>query len=253
MKISTVALLVGFIAAVVILRVLVLLILRRREKSCHDDILSSPCASGGEQRRIVISLAMACMIGVVLLGALAIFANSLILSLDGAIHSVFATLRGDPTLVFVFSWISVLGTGPALTGIALTASAYLLLLDRRSLIAPLWCAFIAAQATTWALKYLIGRERPEFIEGVVASAPSFPSGHATGALVVTGFIAYSLAQGRKDLRTRFEAYFWAAMIVALIGFSRVFLSVHYATDVFAGYLVGAFWLFFAIILIPRRS
>jgi membrane-associated phospholipid phosphatase len=77
---------------------------------------------------------------------------------------------------------------------------------------------------------------------IVLLSPSFPSGHATGALAVYGFVAYAIARDRGGLRLRFELTFWTLVLAALVGLSRVFLSVHYASDVAAGFLVGGFWL-----------
>ena len=109
-------------------------------------------------------------------------------------------------------------------------------------VAPLWVTFLGAQVTTWAGKLLIGRERPAFIEAVSAVFPSFPSGHATAAMAVYGFLAYALARDVPSARARFELTFWAAVLIASIGFSRIFLSLHYTSDVVSGFLVGGFWL-----------
>ncbi len=75
---------------------------------------------------------------------------------------------------------------------------------------------------------------------------SFPSGHATAATALIGFLAYVTARGLPSLRQRFEASFWAAIIIGLICFSWVFLSLHYLSDIAAGVLVGTVWLLVGI-------
>lgn len=175
------------------------------------------------------------------------------LRLDRAINAYFAPWRTGP-LIAVFLWITALGSGPALAAVTVTATGFLWTHRRAALIVPLWVAFLGAEATTWAGKFAIARHRPEFIAAAAATSPSFPSGHATGTMAVYGFLAYVIARDLSKRRQRFEVVFWTGMLVAMIGFSRIFLSVHYATDVAAGFLVGAFWLLagFAIAAWIRR-
>ncbi|NQV50514.1 MAG: phosphatase PAP2 family protein [Candidatus Marinimicrobia bacterium] len=78
--------------------------------------------------------------------------------------------------------------------------------------------------------------RPELIEHLVkADDWSFPSGHSQGAMVLWGWLAYEL----KDRR----AYLLAGLLIAGVGFSRVYLGVHYPSDVLGGYAIGLATLF----------
>lgn len=154
----------------------------------------------------------------------------------------FLTPFRDRRLVAAFLWITALGAGPALTAVAATATSFLWATRRTADIAPLWIAFLGAQATTWSGKYFVARHRPDFIQAVSEASPSFPSGHATGSMALFGFLAYALARDMPDPRNRFELVFWTAMLILAIDFSRIFLSVHYLSDVAAGGFVGAFWL-----------
>jgi undecaprenyl-diphosphatase len=78
---------------------------------------------------------------------------------------------------------------------------------------------------------------------------SFPSGHSLFSFVLYGLIAYTLL-GRRSPR-RAPALLAAAALVLGIGLSRIYLGMHYPTDVLAGYLTGACWLG-GVILIDRR-
>lgn len=174
-----------------------------------------------------------------------------VLSFDEAVNSSLTAWRKGP-LLNAFLWITSLGSGPALAAVAMTATAFLWADRRPTFIIPLWTAFLGAQLTTWAGKYAIDRHRPEFIEGVSAMSPSFPSGHATGAIAVYGFLAYAIARDLIGWRPRFEVVFWSGVLIAFVGFSRIYLSVHYLTDVIAGFLVGGFWLLVAFALAEWR-
>jgi len=89
---------------------------------------------------------------------------------------------------------------------------------------------------------LVGRHRPAIELDVTVVTSSFPSGHATAAVAVYGFLAYAIARVLPNARERFEVAYWTAVLILFVGFSRIFLGVHYLTDVIGGFLVGGFWL-----------
>lgn len=187
------------------------------------------------------------------LAAAVLHAPGPVASLDTATSAFLAPYRA-PWLLAAFLWLTTLGTGAALTGIAVTATGFLRAARRSALILPLWATFAGAQATVWSSKYIIGRPRPAFLDGVASAAsPSFPSAHATGSAAVLGFVAYAVASGLPERRERFEVGFWAVLLVAAIGFSRVFLGVHFTTDVAAGFLAGASWLLVGVALALVRG
>jgi undecaprenyl-diphosphatase len=162
-------------------------------------------------------------------------------AVDAAIAGLAAPWRTDAS-VRLAAWVTGLGDSATLVAVILVATGFLWADRRPHLIAPLWLNFLGAQATTWAGKFGFARTRPEFLTDVTALSPSFPSGHATGAVAVYGFVAYALARELRQARQRFELAYWTALLILLIAGSRVFLSVHYASDVAAGLLVGGFWL-----------
>jgi undecaprenyl-diphosphatase len=166
---------------------------------------------------------------------------------DLAVNQGLAAWR-EPWMIGAFLWITTLGAGAALAAVAVTATGFLWADRRPGLILPLWLVFLGAVGTTWAGKYAIDRARPVFLADITALSPSFPSGHATGAMAVYGFLAYALVRDLPGRRQRFEVCYWAAVLIGAIGFSRIYLSVHFVTDVAAGFLVGAFWLLVGVAL-----
>lgn len=92
------------------------------------------------------------------------------------------------------------------------------------------------------LKVIVHRARPEIDEVIVtARGFSFPSGHASNTTVVMSALAIVLTAGRRR-RSAIAALLAAAIVAAIVGLTRVVLGVHFATDVAAGWLVGALWL-----------
>lgn len=98
---------------------------------------------------------------------------------------------------------------------------------------PFVFTVLSAESVTFIGKLLVHRFRPEG-GAIVETDFSFPSGHATIAVAFYGFLAYFLFK-----KTAKKAIFASALfIILLIGFSRLYLGVHYVSDVLAGYLVG---------------
>jgi undecaprenyl-diphosphatase len=95
---------------------------------------------------------------------------------------------------------------------------------------------------TTVLKGVFQRARPElFDSGYQASFYSFPSGHATVAAGFYGMLTVILAYRMRGL-ARWVVALSGALLVLLIGFSRLYLGVHYPTDILAGYLAALLWL-----------
>ncbi|MEW6637271.1 MAG: phosphatase PAP2 family protein [Actinomycetota bacterium] len=95
---------------------------------------------------------------------------------------------------------------------------------------------------TTVLKTVFQRQRPELFDtGYVAGFFSYPSGHATVAVGFYGALALILAYHLRGF-ARWLAAALGALLVVLIGFSRLYLGVHYPTDVLAGFLSAPLWL-----------
>lgn len=103
-------------------------------------------------------------------------------------------------------------------------------------------ATIGGMVLTMALKYVFERARPDLFEsGYTASFYSFPSGHATIAGGFYGTLTLLVAWRLKGLK-RWAVVASGTLLVLLIGFSRLYLGVHYPTDVLAGFLAAPLWI-----------
>ncbi|MFT5658325.1 MAG: membrane-associated phospholipid phosphatase [Gammaproteobacteria bacterium] len=171
--------------------------------------------------------------------------------IDQAINRILEPARGWP-LIDVFAWITVFGNTQTVMAVCIVTSAFLSAFNKASNILPLWITILGSTITTWTGKYVIGRARPEPLDGFLSLSPSFPSGHATIATAVYGFLAYLIVRDIKKLRIRFEVVFWTTIVVGLIGFSRIYLRFHYTSDVITGFLVGGFWLLVGFMIVEYR-
>ncbi|HEY6050482.1 MAG TPA: phosphatase PAP2 family protein, partial [Thermoanaerobaculia bacterium] len=125
--------------------------------------------------------------------------------------------------------------------------------DRRAVFALL-SVFAAEEAMNFVLKHLVERPRPTLFEEIATlHTYSFPSGHAMTTAAVYGIVGVVVA--REHPRLRLAISFAVPAIVFLVGLSRVFLGVHWPTDVLAGWAAGAILMLIgcAVFLLPRRG
>ena len=137
-------------------------------------------------------------------------------------------------------WLTVTNFG-GLVGMALLALAAALTLQRRSRLAAAFVtsAYVGALALVGGLKLGFGRSRPTFVEPLAEETTfSFPSGHATVSLAVLGSLCFLLARSTNRRGARVAIVAVGALAVLAIGFSRLYLGVHYLSDVLAGWLAG---------------
>jgi undecaprenyl-diphosphatase len=119
-----------------------------------------------------------------------------------------------------------------------------LLRQRRRVLLVGWVGALAGGALLdLALKLAFRRPRPVWESPyLAASGWSFPSGHAMGSLIAYGMLAYLLVLHLRSRSARLAVAAGAILLVLAIGFTRLFLGVHYFSDVMAGYAAGTVWL-----------
>lgn len=136
--------------------------------------------------------------------------------------------------------VTALGSRPLLTLLTVTSLGFLLARGRGRAAALLAGSVLAAWGTTDAIKALVGRARPDLLLPCVpVTGASFPSGHASMAAAT--FLGVAWLAGPRDKPARRLIVIIAAVLVLLVGATRVFLGAHYPTDVVAGWAWGAAW------------
>lgn len=112
-------------------------------------------------------------------------------------------------------------------------------------------AVIGAIGLNYWLKVLFARARPALWDRIIdVGHYSFPSGHAMVSMVIYGFLGYILAKEFPEWRGQIFAL--TAVLIVAIGLSRLYLGVHWPTDVLAGYAVGLVWLIACILSLELK-
>ena len=159
-------------------------------------------------------------------------------ALDDYLHSL-----ATPPLTTFFLIVTALGSIEAIVLLGMVVATFLAL-GRRWLFLGSWLAAVAGSAVlNHLLKQLFERPRPYFEHPLlVETSYSFPSGHAMESFVVYGMLAYFAVLALRTWESRVAVVFGTALLVVLIGFSRMYLGVHYFSDILAGYAAGGVWL-----------
>jgi undecaprenyl-diphosphatase len=147
-----------------------------------------------------------------------------------------------PTLTTIMTEVTPLGTGIVVLTVVGVTTAFLWHTEHKHSARMLLAATAGNILLNNGLKLLFDRERPAVFEwGTHAASSSFPSGHAMSATVVYGTVAYLLARLQKHWWARAITLLVAVVMVALICLTRLYLGVHYPSDVLGGIVVGLAW------------
>ena len=153
-----------------------------------------------------------------------------------AVHS-----RASGLLDVVMRGLSLLGTIPVVVGIVVVSGALLVRVGRRAEAVGLAAMMAGQGVLDDVLKLAVHRTRPQLFAHTSAHGFSFPSGHAMTTMCLGGALLF-LAWPRLPVPLRWGIAVAVALIVCGVGVSRVYLGVHYPSDVLGGWLAGAAWL-----------
>jgi undecaprenyl-diphosphatase len=166
---------------------------------------------------------------------------------DNAVLLAFRT-HGNPADPVGPAWLEEFGRDVtalgsyAFTGfVAAATTGFLLLLRKNGLALLMAVSFVGGAAISTLLKLVFERSRPDIPNAVRVFTASFPSSHATLSAVT--FLTVGVLLMRVSSDHRIKAYFiaLAVFLTAAVGVSRLYLGVHYPTDVLAGWSIGGAW------------
>ena len=197
---------------------------------------------------IVAFLTIGTIVGLIAAGAFALIAlavtGGLTQTFDEAVLEWLATHR-SPRLDEFMADVTSLGDGIVLIVLIAVASVFLWQTRHHWSVYLLLVSVIGGNVLNELLKRIFERPRPSIVEAIdIVHSASFPSGHAMTSFVAYGSVAYLVARLEPTPRLRRTTWALAALIILAIGVSRMYLGVHYPSDVIAGFVGGLAWLTF---------
>jgi undecaprenyl-diphosphatase len=151
----------------------------------------------------------------------------------------------------IMSFVTWFGTHSFFIPANLFLIFYFLLIKKRSWFSIRVASIaISSLGLMFLLKFLFKRKRPLY-PLKAAKGLSFPSGHAIMSVTFYGLLIYVISQTVNDKPLKWSLMVSLGIFTPLIGFSRVYLRVHYASDVAVGYLTGFLWLMISLKVLKR--
>ncbi len=170
-------------------------------------------------------------------------ANSpLLLLVDRSAHD-WAAAHRSPVASTFFTALTMIGS-PVGWGI-IVAIVTIILAMRREFGWAIYLVFASSVGglLVWRLKGYFARARPDLVVAIrQAHGYSFPSGHAMGSMITCGALAYVAFRHFKTWRAKAAALAGAATLILAISFSRIYLGVHWISDIMAGLTAGFLWI-----------
>ncbi len=186
---------------------------------------------------LTIFTAVFCIAIAVLLGIIQDYlAREPLVAVDIRIANLLYTIRSASGLVFFYGVTLLAGSWIIITA-AIALTFVLWWKRQRVLVFGLWLALIPSEGAAYLGKLLFHRGRPIF-QAINEDSFSFPSGHATTVVAFYGFLAYLFLRRTRSWKTRAVVLLSILVLVALVDVSRLYLGVHYLSDVLAGNLIG---------------
>ncbi len=159
----------------------------------------------------------------------------------------------SPLLDQWFVIITRLGNVPALLAVAVACGAMLLLAQRGFDVLAMVGCFAGAGMTVLTLKWMLYRNRPvPAVPLISESNPAFPSAHASLSLVIYVFAAYLIARELRSTRNCLLVLGAGLGLAFIIGLSRLYLGLHWFSDVLGGYALGGAWLALLVTIAELR-
>ncbi len=158
---------------------------------------------------------------------------------DAWIHA-----RTTPVGMTLSTWVSNAGSPTTMAWLGCAGAVALWIRRERVLCAAWVAAFAGGGVLNRVLKAVVHRTRPTFGDATAAiRSDSFPSGHAMASFIGIGMLVYVLAaHWRAPTIVRRSLFVVAGLFVALVGASRLYLGVHYPSDVLGGYAAAGAWM-----------
>lgn len=173
-----------------------------------------------------------------------VIVTDVVVAADTRVANLLFAFR-NAELVKIFTWITLLANWQIVASSVVLLSLVLWLRKNKVYVLPLWITVAGSGFFNSLGKLAFHRPRPG-VALYIEHSFSFPSGHATMAVAFYGFVVYVLFRQIKKWKYKINAFFFGLVLILAIGLSRLYLGVHFLSDVWGGYLLGALWLLIGI-------
>ncbi|UII58602.1 phosphatase PAP2 family protein (plasmid) [Cytobacillus spongiae] len=165
-------------------------------------------------------------------------------------NGVFEIVRGSisPSLTTFMTSITFLGGVMGISIFTIIVVAILLILKKYPLAFFVVITITTGAGFNWLLKWIFKRERPDIEALIEQGGYSFPSGHSMSSFIFYGTLAFILFRALDYKRYKWGSVLVVGVMVFLIGISRVYLGVHYPSDILGGFTAGGAWLTLCIVI-----
>lgn len=181
---------------------------------------------------------------------LILYLSNNINSLDNAMYKVIISIKSDYTTMFM-KYITFFGGVYFILFIMIVFFIFSFIKGRIFNIINL--IIIGETIINRIIKIIIRRERPSLINMVMENSFSFPSGHTMVAVALYGFIIYLIYKSNLNKKVKFILILILILLINLIMISRIYLGVHYFSDVIAGLFLSLAYLIFIIDILERKK
>lgn len=168
--------------------------------------------------------------------------------IDTALYNVIFSMSSVPATV-VMTFFSFLGSATVLIAVA---TVLLIIMKNKKVSILISLNLILVFVLNRVLKLIFARPRPNALRLAEETGFSFPSGHAMVALGFYGLLIYILNKKIQNKKQRVAVTTALSVLVLMIGISRVYLGVHYATDIIGGFIFGLIYLWVFIKFVYKR-
>lgn len=159
-----------------------------------------------------------------------------------------------PAMNTFFIWITKFGN--PITIIVVIATALFLLLKNKKYVESIWLGsnlVLVCGIINPLLKLFFNRERPSLEHLVVETSKSYPSGHAVTCMILYGTLIFLLPKLINQKSLRIQLQIILGLLIVFVGISRIYLGVHFPSDIAAGFTLGLAWLLFTYPIFDRQQ
>jgi undecaprenyl-diphosphatase len=164
---------------------------------------------------------------------------------DADVSQFFFKARNPVVVQILYGFTQLCGEIGVVLATAL-GGGFLLFLKRKTYAIIFFISSVGSALSLYLTKITFMRERPLDIGFYKETSFSFPSGHSTAAVTVYGLIFFLIFMNQPTFKRKTLVTIAGFSFVLLMGFSRIYLGVHFLSDVAAGFLLGSLWLLASI-------